>query len=370
MNRKKTSARLCIFLLLLVFTTLIAVAPANAALKDDLANVLSPIEDVVGGFFARVSDEPATWMKVFVLIGLFAVLYFAALKLKFPRNIAGVIAMVFALIGAVGIPGSALEYLMNMYGGIAVAIMILGPAIALAYLSWKAHDEIQSNYVYIVLAMVWGIYLGIVMAFSESMQKFGKTLAGSTTSISLSVFVAVLAIIICIILFFTKGTIAEKLLEKGESREDYKRRKSSLKRKKELTKLEEKLIKVFEIDVIEIVNWLKDNLESKFANKKLLSKKIEEGRKELVALERKVWRVGNMIADKFPDKKDHIKKIVGEEEGILARTKWMVGTLEQLKEAVTSDHLGNARARLNELKREERNILIMLSSLEREFYKT
>ena len=373
MNRKKTPARLCIFLLLLIFTTLIVIAPVHA--QSGLEKVLQPIEDVVGGFFSRVSKEPATWMKVFVLIGLFAALYFAALKLKFPRNIAGVIAMVFALIGAVGIPGDALVYLMNMYGGIAVAIMIIGPALGLGYLSWKVHQEIESRFVYLILAIVWGIYLGIVMAFSESMQKFGTRLAGSVEAISIVTFLGVVAIIILLILFFTGGglKVSEKLLERGESVEEYKKRKAGLKRKQKLTKLEERLIKVFEIDVIEIVNWLRENLFTKrggIGDSKKIVRRINEGKKEILALERKIWKIGNMIAQKFPDRADHIKRIVGEEEGILFKTKNMVFTLGQLKEAVTAPNELNARSRLNELIEEERNILVLLSSLEREFLKT
>ncbi|MBW2993695.1 hypothetical protein KY317_03930 [Candidatus Woesearchaeota archaeon] len=205
MNRKKLVS-LSILLLLLIFTTCIVISPVSAAKESTWEKVFGSMEGVVGGFFQRVSDNPATWLKVMILIALFAVMYFGALKIGLPRNIAGVVAMVIALIGTVGIPGDALIYLMKLYGGIATTIMIVGPAVGLGWITWKVTREADNRWINLVFAVIWGLFLGLVMAFSETIQNIdvGAELEALSGTIAVITLISLIIIVILIILFFTE----------------------------------------------------------------------------------------------------------------------------------------------------------------------
>jgi len=192
------------FLLILV---LIQVACAQ---ERGVRKVFGFTEEVIGGFFARFSESPTVWMRMLLIIALFALLYYGALHLlKFPPRIAVPIALTISIIGIVGIPRAALLYLLKTYGGFVIAASILLPTAGLLWLTYKAIKTYEeSRIVKFGFAFVWIIFLGILLAYSDILQGLYEK-GVPVWVVDLAAFIAFIAIVVLLIWSFLG--IREKL---------------------------------------------------------------------------------------------------------------------------------------------------------------
>jgi len=140
-----------------------------------------------------------------LIIALFALLYYGALHLlKFPPRIAVPIALTISIIGIIGIPRAALLYLLKTYSGFVIAASILLPTAGLLWLTYKAIKAYEeSRIVKLGFVFVWGIFLGILLVYSDIVQGLCEK-GVPVWVIDLAAFIAFIAIIVLLIWSFLR----------------------------------------------------------------------------------------------------------------------------------------------------------------------
>jgi len=196
----KSKLKPMVFFLLILILMQVACAQERGVRK-----IFGFTEEVIGGFFARFSESPTVWMRMLLIIALFALLYYGALHLlKFPPRIAVPIALTISIIGIIGIPRAALLYLLKTYSGFVIAASILLPTAGLLWLTYKAIKAYEeSRIVKLGFAFVWGIFLGILLAYSDIVQGLCEK-GVPVWVIDLAAFIAFIAIVVLLIWSFLR----------------------------------------------------------------------------------------------------------------------------------------------------------------------
>lgn len=195
---KRLSVSICVFLLVLVFATCLVIKPVHAE-SSPMSNAYKSIEDTIGGLFSRFSENPAVWMRILIVIGLFAVLFFGASKLGFQKNIAVVIALVIAIMASIGIPDAVLVFLAQTYGAIFQIILVLIPGVGLAWLTWIVHRKIESGWTIVVLVFVWLAFIAVITTFADTINKTATEAVAAQQAIGITIVGSCIIIVILII---------------------------------------------------------------------------------------------------------------------------------------------------------------------------